>query len=57
MDDLLDEYAVCYGLDNLCDLYDIRPGFVLRLLIEEGLIDADDILSELEGFNEFGYDD
>ena len=33
------EFIVLAGLDTICEEHDINPAYVLRLMIEEGLVD------------------
>lgn len=52
MDDRIELLLLSYGLDGLCAEWDINPLHVVKLLIEEGLIDGNDIngLIEEDGY-------
>lgn len=45
-DDIIDTVAVDYGLDVILEQNDIKPGYVLRWLVAEGLVDMDDYVGE-----------
>ena len=48
MDEQLEMIVESYGIDLLLELNDINPVYVLKWLVEEGLIDLDDYIEQEE---------